>query len=530
MTPQDAMPPADSQEGRAKHPSLWALAFALLALVAIGLVGYGSFTIQAYLARKGAQEKLALVSALKVKQVQAWIEHEKSTALGLSRGMLLSDALEDWLGGGAASATDRARILASLQGVQDIFGYRDVGLLALDGHCRLSSTGLLEAVGRYDRWVLADALLTGRPQLTSVRLDRSAAASSVHLDVLAPMLAGPRGKERVVAVLRLRVDPKKNLFPLVQDWPIPTETAETLLTGVQGADVIFLSERRYQNASAPQLIIPMNAQELLAAQVARGALDVPLDGRDYAGNRVLGMGRPIPGTQWQVIAKQDRREVFRDLWPRTLWTSLIALGFVTVATLSVRFWLKQRVAAHLQAELESQANTDRLTGLANRRLFESRTHQELRRMLRQRHGKSHPDQLAVVMLDVDHFKLYNDAYGHMAGDACLRAIAEAVQSCTHRPGDLACRFGGEEFLLLLPDTDEAGALVVAESVRVVVEGAALPHAASPVAKVVTVSLGAAASEIVETFRIEALIEQADQALYAAKKGGRNRVVGHSVLS
>lgn len=181
------------------------------------------------------------------------------------------------------------------------------------------------------------------------------------------------------------------------------------------------------------------------------------------------------------------------------------------------------------AELENQANTDRLTGLANRRRFESHIGQELRRILRYRRGNAHRNQLAVVIIDVDHFKLYNDANGHMAGDACLRALAETIQACTHRPGDLACRFGGEEFILVLPDTDEAGALVVAETTRAAVQGLSLPHPTSPVVSVVTVSIGAAAEEVAEGFDIGPLIERADQALYAAKHAGRNRVVGSSSL-
>jgi diguanylate cyclase (GGDEF)-like protein len=529
MNTDNSMTPIGRRNGRIDIHFLWALAFTLLALVAIGLVGYGSFTIQEYLARKAAQDQLALVSGLKVKQIQAWIDHEKSTALGLSRGMLMSAALEDWLAGGSVSNADKIRILESLKGMQGIFGYRDVGLLTINGEPLLSSTGLQEKVERYDKWVLVDALLTGRPQLTSVRWDQDATRSVVHLDVLAPILARLHGKEQVIALLRLRVDPVGNLFPLVQDWPIPTETAETLLTGIQGADVVFLSELRHRKGLALRLTVPMNHPDMLAAQVARGAVDVPLEGLDYMGHKVMGMGRAIPGTQWFVIAKQDQGEVFKDLWPRTLLTSLIALGFVTVAYLSVRFWMKQREGTQIQMELENQANTDRLTGLANRRLFDTHISRELRRLRRHLRGNDKAGLLAVAIIDVDHFKLYNDTYGHMAGDHCLKAIAEALQSCITRPADLACRFGGEEFILVLPDTDEAGAMIVAETARIRVEKMALPHTASPVAKVITVSVGAAASEIGENFLIESLIETADKALYEAKGTGRNRVVGSKSL-
>jgi diguanylate cyclase (GGDEF)-like protein len=523
-----ADPPCPPAQRSARVPShvLWTIALALLTLAAILLVGSGSFSLQRYLARKAAREQLAVVSGLKVKQVQAWIDHEKAMGAGLSRGMLMSKALEDWLAGAPLIPADRTRILESLQGMQDAFKYRDVGLLFIDGTPQLSSTGLREGVDRYDKWVLSNALLSGRPQLTSVRWDKET-RDRVHLDVLAPLVIRIGGREQVAAVLRLRIDPNRQLFPLVQEWPVRTETAETILTEIQGADVIFMSELRRMKGSALRVTHQINQPDLLAAQVARGAVDQPLEGRDYLDQPVMGIGRAIPGTQWHVLATQAQSEIFRDVWPRTLLTSLVALGFVSVAVLSLRFWMKERLSAHIQAELESQANTDRLTGLANRRLFEVHTGKELRRLLRHLRGSSKGGYMAVAILDVDHFKLYNDTQGHLAGDACLRALASGIQGCICRPGDLACRFGGEEFILVLPETDEAGALVVAESARAGVERLALPHPASPVSSVVTISAGVAAVEVSQGFRIETLIELADKALYAAKQGGRNRVVGSS---
>lgn len=529
MSPSPLRSPSGRQDGRLEVHFLAGMVLVMLAMTAIGLVGYGSFALQRYLARKAAQEQLAVVSALKVRQIRAWIEHEKSAALGLSRGMLVSQGLEGWLSGGTMPEAERDRVLETLKGVQSVFGYRDVGLLSIDGKPRLSSTGLMDAVERYDNWVLVDALLTGNPQLTSVRWDKDNAEGTVHLDVLAPMLGRRQGREQVIAVLRLRINPKRNLFPLVQDWPVATGTAETLLTGVQGADVVFLNQVRKREGSALHLVVPMNDPELVVASVARGTVDVPLEGLDHLGHHVLGVGRVIPGTQWHVIAKQDLEEIFKDLRAQTLLTSLTALVFVSVAALSVRFWMKQRVAAQIQAELENQANTDRLTGLANRRLLDTHVGKELRRMLRHARGGNKGNLLAVVVIDVDHFKRYNDTYGHTAGDVCLRAVAEAIQGCIARPGDLACRFGGEEFVLVLPETDEEGALVVAETVRSRVEQLARPHASSPVADVVTVSAGAAAVEVDNGLQIEQLIELGDKALYEAKQRGRNRVVGYASL-
>ena len=182
-----------------------------------------------------------------------------------------------------------------------------------------------------------------------------------------------------------------------------------------------------------------------------------------------------------------------------------------------------------RVELERLASTDRLTGLANRRSLEVHIDHELRRILRQGRLHGQRSRLAILLADVDHFKAFNDTYGHLAGDGCLRQVAEAIKSCAQRPGDLACRFGGEEFILVLPDVVESGALVVAEHVRRAVEGLGLPHSASSAAPVVTVSLGVAVAEVAEGFALEALIGQADQALYAAKGAGRNRVQGHASL-
>ncbi len=339
-----------------------------MALAIIGLVPYASCTFQRDLSLKAAQEQLAVVSGLKVGQITAWIDHEKSTAQGLAQGMLLSWGLESWLAGEALPSRDHERILGSLRSVQAIFGYRDVALMSIGGRPLISSTGLMDGVDRYDNWVLVNALLTQRPQLTSIRWDENVSIGALHLDVLAPMVGRIEGREQVLAILRLRIDPNRHLFPLVQDWPIHSKTAETLLTETQGADVVFLNELRHRKGLALRLVLPMNEPLLLAAQVARGAVDVPLDGHDYLGHRVLGMGRAVPGTQWHVIAKQDQSEVFQDLRTRTLLTSLAALVFVAVAALSIRFWLKERVAIQMQGRLEAlvRARTGQLQGALRR--------------------------------------------------------------------------------------------------------------------------------------------------------------------
>lgn len=168
------------------------------------------------------------------------------------------------------------------------------------------------------------------------------------------------------------------------------------------------------------------------------------------------------------------------------------------------------------AELKKLSRLDGLTGIANRRLFDETLKQEWARCARE--GK----ELSVVMIDVDHFKQYNDHLGHIAGDAALVAVAGALAHSVWRPGDLPARYGGEEFALLLPQTGKEGALSIAERVRDAVRELKLPHPHSSAGEIVTVSLGVASALPPEGTAAK-LLTRADDALYLAKEAGRNRV-------
>lgn len=168
--------------------------------------------------------------------------------------------------------------------------------------------------------------------------------------------------------------------------------------------------------------------------------------------------------------------------------------------------------------LEEQAVRDGLTGLFNRRRFDETLQNEWER--HRRDGNS----LSLIMADVDFFKLYNDSYGHQEGDDCLRLVAQACGKNVHRPGDLPFRYGGEEFALILADTDLNGAIGVAESIRKGVEELNLINEDSPIGGLVTMSFGVAVSGPDGEISRDYLIRLADQALYRAKKAGRNRVI------
>jgi diguanylate cyclase (GGDEF)-like protein len=174
-------------------------------------------------------------------------------------------------------------------------------------------------------------------------------------------------------------------------------------------------------------------------------------------------------------------------------------------------------------ELHEQATKDGLTGVSNRRQFEETLRKEWQRLRRVQ------QPLSLIICDVDEFKRYNDTYGHQAGDACLQEVAKAIATVAKRPSDLVSRYGGEEFTLLLPNTPLNGAQEVAQLLRQSLSAKQLPHHASQVSSFVTMSMGISCLVPTGEFSPEVLIQQADAALYEAKKQGRDRAVSYQLL-
>jgi len=225
--------------------------------------------------------------------------------------------------------------------------------------------------------------------------------------------------------------------------------------------------------------------------------------------------------------------IYQPAAPRDLHWLLWVLG-VGAATLvfaigiAQRFYLLSERLRHqleenqrLEGELRAQSVTDALTGLHNRRHFDVVCAAEWERARRDHRP------LAVLFIDVDHFKAYNDRHGHRAGDDCLAAVGKAIAASLQRPADLAARYGGDEFVVLLPDTDTDGALDVAHRVMAAIDALNISHDGSPSARV-TPSIGVAHLMPAAGNSAQELLERADGALYSAKFAGRDRVTAASV--
>jgi diguanylate cyclase (GGDEF)-like protein len=205
----------------------------------------------------------------------------------------------------------------------------------------------------------------------------------------------------------------------------------------------------------------------------------------------------------------------------------LSLGAIDYIVKPIRPSIVQaRVRNHIELKrsrdlLEQLTTQDHLTGISNRRRFDDSLAQEWQRAAREQ------TPLSLVAIDIDHFKAYNDHYGHPQGDQCLIRVARALATCVTRPTDLVARCGGEEFAGLLPSTDSTGAARLAGQMRAAIEAEALEHARSPTHPHVTISLGVATVVPQAEESAQLLVDLADAALYEAKGAGRNAFVARS---
>lgn len=239
--------------------------------------------------------------------------------------------------------------------------------------------------------------------------------------------------------------------------------------------------------------------------------------RVYAYSRIQGL--PIV-----AAAGLSLDSVFATWWAYVCQASIMVMLIIIVLT-SLGFLFYRQIQRLLVAEeelrlaqhdLEHIAKTDSLTGLPNRRCFDATLAQEWSRASRTE------SYVTLILIDIDWFKQYNDHYGHVLGDECLRQIAQLIGKNINRPADLAARYGGEEFVILLPGTDLAGAVKIAEQVRSAIEAAKIEHRGST-AGIVTISAGVASNQLDGVIEATDLLGKADSLLYCAKKMGRNRV-------
>ena len=269
---------------------------------------------------------------------------------------------------------------------------------------------------------------------------------------------------------------------------------------------------------------PLTRLVEVSGNIARGNYQqqIGVVSQDEIGELATSFGEMASTVEQQIDALREREQQVRQR-TEDLEAANRSLAQAKEAAEALNESLEAKVLARtaelkeVNRQLVELTVTDALTGLANRRHLDAVLLDEWSRTARAGH------MLALFMIDVDFFKAYNDHYGHQAGDDCLRSVARVLRESARRAGDLVARYGGEEFVVVAVEMDGAAACDLAEGMRAAVEALALPHALSAVGRVVTVSIGVATIVPDAGMPVDKLLRQADEALYRAKSGGRNRV-------
>ena len=234
---------------------------------------------------------------------------------------------------------------------------------------------------------------------------------------------------------------------------------------------------------------------------------------------LAGLLRAVKAVQRGDLTVRYRSGVHDEFGELSRAFDSMAVDLVTELRQEIReHYLLETALEESNRKLEALSSTDGLTGIANRRCFDEVLAREYARNARSE------DVLSLIMLDLDHFKAFNDRYGHIKGDECLRSVARVIFECVSRPADLCARYGGEEFACILPETDGNGAYTIAEEIRQGIIALAIPHGDSSVADHVTASFGVLTVRCSPLQTVEDAMAQVDALLYRAKTTGRNRVI------
>lgn len=271
-----------------------------------------------------------------------------------------------------------------------------------------------------------------------------------------------------------------------------------------------LAQQQAMGRTLPDLFPELQGSRLFMA--VRGALQ---NGQPSLLSQSLNKA-PLPLFQDAVAAahQQRIRQAIQVLPLKPDGMSRHCLIQIADVSLSVA---RERLLRDQAIELRTYSNLDSLTGIPNRRRLDEYLASEMKRAVRA------ATPIALIMLDIDYFKHYNDTYGHQMGDQCLIQVAAALEGALKRPGDMVARYGGEEFVIVLVETNKSGAAILAEKIRARIEELVIAHSQSPVAPHVTLSLGVTSAVPGQACEASMLISAADQALYQAKHEGRNCV-------
>ena len=413
---------------------------------------------------------------------------------------------QNWVHLNSAVAAPMKRALAGQSGIMVGKDYRSVKVLAA-----------YEPVGTFGWGLVA--------KIDYVELEAPFIRAGIHSAIfgLVVILLGTWVFRRITSPMINSVEKTESqlttILNTVVDGIITTDTAGTILSFNTSAEKMF--------GYAAKDLIGKNVTALMPKHFRKAHLEI-ISGMEKKTARHIGISREVFGQRSDgSVFPIDIALSKANIGNQTVYTGIIR--DITERKQSeeelrkYREELEEQVAQRTTAlakanrKLEQLAREDPLTGIANRRLFDEALTQEIRR------AKRNKKPLSLIICDIDYFKNYNDTYGHLAGDKCLQTVAKTIEGGFQRAGELVARYGGEEFAIILPLLEKEAAVERAENLRAAILNLDLPHETSDVAKQLTVSLGVATTNGDTPMSLSELVNAADNALYHAKRHGRNCV-------
>ncbi|MDQ7782290.1 MAG: PAS domain S-box protein [Desulfomonilaceae bacterium] len=322
----------------------WLLAASVLAVLGLMGGGYWFYVQQERELRENSVDELQAAARLKVNQIAEWRSERLRDAAAIMQSTFLTDAVERWLVDPRPDIAEK--ILSRLRQMQELFHYIDVMLVDRDGRVRLS-TGTHHGPLHEDAALcLARALREGRPAMTDLHAGPGDALS--HIDVVAPLMPATNKSDKPLGAILVQIDARRFLYPLIQFWPTPSRSAETLLVRRDGDSVLFLNDLRHRQDTALKLRIPLTRTDVPAVMAVLGKEGV-VGGTDYRGIEVLSVLKAVPNSPWFMVAKVDEEEALAGLRFRFILIAGLTSGLLAFVSTAVGLTWQANRKAHYKA-------------------------------------------------------------------------------------------------------------------------------------------------------------------------------------
>jgi PAS domain S-box-containing protein len=336
-----------------KPPDPWYLVILFIIVTSIVIIGgYLYFKNQEKILLSETQREMSAISDLKIRQITQWRLDRMGNASFLGENTVLVKMISDYLEN-PKDILLQDKLFQFFRSLTDNFDYKEVVLLDTSGSVKLSYPVLDEVPEAYPKTLLTNIIKERRITLTD--LNKTSTVTYVHLDLLVPLVDFNANGSFVVGILDLIVDPSKVLYPLIQSWPAPSKTAETLLLRKEGSDIVFLNELRHIKNTELLLRKPVTTEKLPAAMAVQG-IEGTVNGIDYRNVPVVASMKKIPGTSWFMVAKIDREEIFSSMKTRMKMVLIIILLFILALGLFLGFFSWNQRARFYREKYEDELN------------------------------------------------------------------------------------------------------------------------------------------------------------------------------